>query len=841
MINQQKKSPLWQSMLLVPLISSSVLVGCGGDSDGNNNDNNQAQVADTPIRSTSIALTSKDRRLVLANREKNTVSILAVRNDQGEDTQALLAEVAVGKEPRFVAITPDDQRALVSNTVDGTISVIDLSTTHPTVISTIDVDVEPRGIVISPNGQYAFVAQHTAGSVTVIDMSTLQVINRVATGGNPQALAMTNDGDHDDHDETVFVTRFFSEIIDIENRPDGFDDSKQGIVDQFAVNDALSGHVAVQQVTLPPIASGFSADRRAFCAKTRQALQDNGETVFFNSGADRQGNGAAALKSEVFCPDSNSTDISADGSIAKTEQHVYPNSLNAALIRGNSLYVLNVGAQPEPPVKFNVNVQPLIHVVDVSTGRDTGTGVNLNAQIKTETQPDEADLAGNLQRLFGNDVVAMDANKTGNDFLIVSRGSNVVMRANLDSNNRLTINAPDNVIRFKTGNMPNGIVMSSDGKRAYTNNEISTSVTAIDLSNNQVLAQDINASTPPEIGSQEHRNTVGKLAFFTALGIPDVLDTNADGIFDIAIRDIDPTQFRNKASDNGWSSCASCHEDGHSDNVTWIFPTGPRQTVPLEGSFARNNLDDQRIFNWNGVRGSVTDFNNNSRGVQGGQGHATNVNGVNRTGEVFNHGPTKGISDALDAMTEWVATIRSPIMPDASVAAGTALFTDHCASCHGGAKWTISRTSPNYINNPTFIENPLGANFFNGVAPIDPTVIAAGPQIRQAGAITFIENVGTRDNNNVLEIRGAGAIAGQSTAGFNSLGGIGFNIPSLLGVAYHAPYLHDGSAETLQDVFKVHQLPAQDNVVISDIFNANELHELENFLLSIDDDTPIIQ
>ena len=87
--------------------------------------------------------------------------------------------------------------------------------------------------------------------------------------------------------------------------------------------------------------------------------------------------------------------------------------------------------------------------------------------------------------------------------------------------------------------------------------------------------------------------------------------------------------------------------------------------------------------------------------MQGGTGHATDVNGVNRTAEVFNHGPTQGISDALDAMTEWVAnSVRAPIMPDpaddVALAAGRALFEASCASCHGGAKWTKSQTASFY-------------------------------------------------------------------------------------------------------------------------------------------------
>ena len=136
-----------------------------------------------------------------------------------------------------------------------------------------------------------------------------------------------------------------------------------------------------------------------------------------------------------------------------------------------------------------------------------------------------------------------------------------------------------------------------------------------------MLTRDIESSTPPAPGTVEHRRLVGKLAFFTALGVPDVLDENGDGSFDVALRDIDPLLHRNKASDNGWSSCASCHDDGHSDNVTWIFETGPRQTIPLEGTFARDTIStDQRMLNWSAVRGSNTDFNNNAHRHPGRQG-----------------------------------------------------------------------------------------------------------------------------------------------------------------------------------------------------------------------------
>jgi hypothetical protein len=517
--------------------------------------------------------------------------------------------------------------------------------------------------------------------------------------------------------------------------------------------------------------------------------------------------------------------------------------LFGALLRGPFLYVPNVGAQPEPPVTFNTNVQALVGVLSTVVNVETPFSVNLNTYVPKETTP--ASPTTSLDKLFLNDIVAMDADRKGKDFLIVSRGGNYVIRASIGTDFKLTTLDANNVAkRFQTGNLPSGVVMSRDTKRAYTNNELNTSVTAMNLTDNTVITRDIESSTPPAPGTQAHRNLVGKLAFFTALGIPDKLDNTGDGQFDVALRDINPLGNRGKASNNAWSSCASCHDDGHADNVTWIFETGPRQTIPLEGTFARNNLDDQRILNWSAVRGSNTDFNNNARGIQGGLGFATNVDGADKTALVYNHGPTKGISDSLDAMSEWVATVRAPIMPAISANAetrGRGLFQTFCASCHGGVKWTKSRTKGLYQDNPLLAQDPVGPAFFSGVTVNDAGVAVAGPQVVKVtragkGELKMLDNVGTFDVTSTIELRGAAAINGQTTQGFPSFGLSGFNSPSLLGVAYSGPYLHDGSAHTLEAVVARHTVGAANTTIVNSL-SANEIADLLEFVRGIDDAT----
>jgi YVTN family beta-propeller protein len=303
-----------------------------------------------------------------------------VRNLQGQDVANKRIEIAVGQEPRYVAISPDDREIYVSNTVSGTVSVIPLlGTDAGRVVADIPVGTEPRAIAVTPNGTRLYVGNHTDGTVSVIDVASRQVTATVQVGGNPEAIAITNNGNADDTDETVFVTQFYAVLIP--NGPgEGRDLGKQGIVRAFSVADTAN----VATITLAPLAnSGFTADRTNFCPQTRPG---------------------GAPVSALFCPDLNAA--AGSPTITQVPQGVYPNQLQSALIRGTRLFLPNIGAQPEPPVRFDTNVQPLVYVVDTASRTALANlHVNLNQQVNIERQ------AGNtagINGIFGNDIVAID-------------------------------------------------------------------------------------------------------------------------------------------------------------------------------------------------------------------------------------------------------------------------------------------------------------------------------------------------------------------------------------------------------------------------------------------------
>src|SRR5215831_11535438 len=114
-----------------------------------------------------LALSADDSLLLVANTDSNTVSLFDLKNGG-----ARLAEIPVGKEPNGVAMSPDGTRAYVANTLDGTVSVLNISRTASaayTLVTTIPVGTEPYGLALTPAGRKLYVANARSNSVSVID------------------------------------------------------------------------------------------------------------------------------------------------------------------------------------------------------------------------------------------------------------------------------------------------------------------------------------------------------------------------------------------------------------------------------------------------------------------------------------------------------------------------------------------------------------------------------------------------------------------------------------------------------------------------------------------------
>jgi hypothetical protein len=324
----------------------------------------------------------------------------------------------------------------------------------------------------------------------------------------------------------------------------------------------------------------------------------------------------------------------------------------------------------------------------------------------------------------------------------------------------------------------------------------------------------------------------------------------------------------------GWGACQSCHFEGLSDNVTWYFGRGPRQSTSLDGSFASNDPNDQRIFNWTAVFDEIHDFENVARGLDGAVGALVhtlsdppaNSDRINLgdsalfppAGAGGLNGSAKEVSDSASLLPDWddieayIQSVRSPRAPvglvAADVAAGESLFlAAKCDGCHGGAKWTLSRRfySPAGTTGEQLLTTPydgaqlVADGFPAALLPAQTTFQFMRSPNPKVGALDQIHCVlrpvdtfGVSPAEvGVVELKADMVSVGQG----NEPNGKGYNVPSILGVQVGAPYFHAGNARTLEELLSA--IFAGHHAALTPGFapQGQDLANLVAYLLSIDE------
>lgn len=106
---------------------------------------------------------------------------------------AIVAVVPTGAVPKFLAVSPDGSRLVVSNWCGFDVSVIDTAT--DTEIGRVDVGRHPRGVAIRSDSRYAYVTVMGEARIDVIDLQSLYVVNAVrdAAGATPRHVLLSSD------------------------------------------------------------------------------------------------------------------------------------------------------------------------------------------------------------------------------------------------------------------------------------------------------------------------------------------------------------------------------------------------------------------------------------------------------------------------------------------------------------------------------------------------------------------------------------------------------------------------------------------------------------------------
>jgi DNA-binding beta-propeller fold protein YncE len=213
-----------------------------------------------------------------------------------------------------------------------------------------------------------------------------------------------------------------------------------------------------------------------------------------------------------------------------------------------------------------------------------------------------------------------------------------------------------------------------------------------------------------------------------------------------------------------WVACASCHLEGRSDAVTWRFAQGPRDTPTNAGGL----LDTGFLFR-TADRTQVQDYWRTIDVEQGGHFDIS--------------APTQ--EPLLDALAQFVNfAIPTPIPPSTDAAhtltgsaladlrsQGATVFTQlGCASCHSG---------------PAKTDSGGGNPALDLTGPVVSTPTSGGVLLHDVG--TCVTSGDWTD------------VAHDDILG-DARDGCSFDTPALRGVWDSTPYLHDGSAATLDDV-----------------------------------------
>ncbi|MCE0486361.1 YncE family protein [Ornithinimicrobium sediminis] len=100
--------------------------------------------------------------------------------------------IEVGAVPKYVDITPDQTRVLVSNWCDSTVSVVDIETAQET--ETIPIAAAPRGIDVMPDNTTAYVAAMYADKLFKVDLEAGTSEVAMDTPRKPRHLNLSDDG-----------------------------------------------------------------------------------------------------------------------------------------------------------------------------------------------------------------------------------------------------------------------------------------------------------------------------------------------------------------------------------------------------------------------------------------------------------------------------------------------------------------------------------------------------------------------------------------------------------------------------------------------------------------------
>lgn len=164
-----------------------------------------------------VAVTPDDQRVLTSNWCTYDLSVSSTKD--GKELQ----RIKLGPYPRGIAVSPDGRFAYVAVMGSTRVAKIDLGTYAVSWFN--GVGLGPRHLVLSPDGKFLYATLNKEGSVVKIDTATGTVVRRVRTGQQPRSMAISTDG------TAVYVVNYESSTM-----------SKLATSDMHQVQSVPTGH-----------------------------------------------------------------------------------------------------------------------------------------------------------------------------------------------------------------------------------------------------------------------------------------------------------------------------------------------------------------------------------------------------------------------------------------------------------------------------------------------------------------------------------------------------------------------------------------------------------------------
>ncbi|WP_044894932.1 beta-propeller fold lactonase family protein [Bacillus alveayuensis] len=192
------------------------------------------------VNSNNIVMNEEGSKIYIANIDVHTVTIYDVK------TNAVEAEIEVGKEPRQLTLSPDENVLYVSCMTDNRVDVISLN--KQKVVDSFETGLGPYGLVTSQDGKWLYVANYRSSTISIINTENGETAKEIEVDDRPRTVAITADG------SKLYVPHYLNanisvidtksekveKVIELHDSPDQSDPKKsQGIantLEQFVIS-----------------------------------------------------------------------------------------------------------------------------------------------------------------------------------------------------------------------------------------------------------------------------------------------------------------------------------------------------------------------------------------------------------------------------------------------------------------------------------------------------------------------------------------------------------------------------------------------------------------------------